>query len=145
MQIYDKKKKKKKRGEIWTLRGNSLLSALLPMRKVRPITPVFSSDESSSVILIQNLELQRGEPEKGIDLQTHSANALFKRTLHRSTNRLYGPRNVVWVTGLIIDSVRFLTDTQAAQLIKPVCMHKHLETTGHVLWFSPLALFYAYS
>ena len=59
-------------------------------------------------------------PKRSIRERTRSSNALFKRKLQRSTNRLYEPRDVVWVTGLIIDSVRFLTDAQAAQLIKPV-------------------------
>ena len=117
MQIYDKKKKKKRRD-------------LDVERKFLLICPLANAENKANdasvfvgrvfFILIRNLELQRGVSEKGLDLQTDSANALFKRTLQRSTNRLYGPRDVVWVTGLIIDSVRFLTDAQAAQLIKPV-------------------------
>ena len=122
MQIYDKKKKKKKKKKKRRDLGGE--------RKFPLICPLANEENKANdasvfvgrvfFILIRSLELQRGVSEKGLDLQTDSANALFKRTLQRSTNRLYGPRDVVWVTGLIIDSVRFLTDAQAAQLIKPV-------------------------
>ena len=51
-------------------------------------------------MLIRNLDLQRGVSEKEI----------FKKTLRRWTNKLYGSRNALWATGLIIDSVHFLTE-----------------------------------
>ena len=50
-------------------------------------------------MLIRNLDLQRGVSEKEI----------FKQALRRWTNKLYGSRNALWVTGLIIDSVHVLT------------------------------------
>ena len=51
---------------------------------------------------------------------------IFKQTLRRCTNILYGSRNALSITGLIIDSVHFLTEksshfinwAQAAQSIK---------------------------
>ena len=84
MQIYDKKKKKKKRRDLDVERKFPLICPLANAENKANDAGVFVG--RVFFILIRNLELQRGVSEKGLDLQTHSANALFKRTLQRSTN-----------------------------------------------------------
>ena len=115
MQIYEKKKHK----QTNKTKNKKQKRRDLDVERKFPLTCPLVSEENKAndasifvgrvfFIPIRNLELQRGVSEKGIDLSTHC-------TLQRSTNRLYGPRDALWVTGLIIDSVYFLTDAQAPQ------------------------------
>ena len=78
------KKKKKKRRDLDVERKFPLICPLANAENKANHASVFVG--RVFFILIRNLELQRGVSEKGLDLQTHSANALFKRTLQRSTN-----------------------------------------------------------
>ena len=78
------KKKKKKRRDLEVERKFPLICPLANAENKANDASVFVG--RVFFILIRNLELQRGVSEKGLDLQTHSANALFKRTLQRSTN-----------------------------------------------------------
>ena len=63
---------------------------------------LFLLDESS-------LSLSEFYTSKKAHVALNRRKSIFKQTLQRCTNILYGPRNTLWVTMLIIDSVRFLT------------------------------------
>ena len=74
MQIYDKKKKKRR--DLDVERKFPLICRLAKAENKANDASVFVG--RVFFILIRNLELQRGVSEKGLDLQTHSLNARCK-------------------------------------------------------------------
>ena len=57
-----------------------------------------------------SLSLSEFYTSKKAHVALNRKKSIFKQTLERCTNILYGPGNTLWFTKLIIDSVRLLTE-----------------------------------